>query len=169
MQVLRPIAVVLLCGPALAACGNSKDAETIYVLTPPQKASRFTQDLAAIVSRHGLSPNLGRSTDDRGHTYWVIEADGRWTHVWGTNMPLSGHEDPAICGRYPEGHADPGQYIVTIDHGLVYAGLNHLLARISPGGPRAVASEISNEIRTAGYTVRKIPLLCSPLSKTEAR
>ena len=122
MKNWKAFVFLLLSGVALAACGNSKDAATIYVLTPPRKAFRFTQDLAVIAKRHGLDPNLGQSTDDKGFTYRVIEANGRWLHLWGTNMPLSGNESPGVCGHYTGSHPDPGQYIVTVDHGLVRSG-----------------------------------------------
>ena len=160
---------LLLCTFLLAACGNSKDAATIYVLAPPQKAVRFTEDLAAISKRHGLNPNLGSSTDDKGFTFRVIEANGRWMRLWSTNMPLSGQENPALCGHYAEGHPDPGQYIVTVDHGLVRIGLNYVLAMIAKGRPYALISEISRELKASGYTVRSRPAECSSLSKEESK
>lgn len=168
MKNWRALALLLLCIPALAACGNSKDVATIYVLTPPQEASRLTEELAVITRRHGLNPNLGHATDDKGHTLHVIEASGHWLYLWGQNMPLSGSEDPILCGHYSEGHPDPGQYIVTVDHGLVRIGLNHVLAVVAPGKPRALMSEISKELSADGYTVRSRPVLCSPLSKIQA-
>jgi len=75
-------------------------------------------------------------------------------------MPLSGQEDPALCGRYSEGHPDPGQYIVTIDH---------VLPLMETQRPRELISEISKELKMAGYDVRQSPIVCSPLSKGEAK
>jgi hypothetical protein len=155
-------------GLPLMSCGNSKDAATIYVLTPSQKASHFTQDLAAIARRHGLSADFGRSPGKSGHVYWVVQASGRWLWLWGTNVPLDPFLDPTRCGHYTEGHSDPGQYIVMVDHGLGRLGLNHVLAMIAPGGPHTLMSEISVELKASGYDVRQSPVECSPLSKEQA-
>ena len=149
----------------LEGCGNSKDAITVYILCPPNKADRFTKDLGTVVEQHGLKPNLGQSTDDNGHTLYVIEADSILLHLWGQNMPLSGREDPDQCGPNAEARPDPGQYIVTIDHGLVKVGLNHLLALITNDGPRELASEVTRGLQASGYDVRTKPVLCSPLLK----
>jgi hypothetical protein len=162
------LAAPLLCGLALTACGNSEDAATVYVLIPLSKAapaetagtSGFTQDLAAISKRHGLAPNPGKSVDDKGHAFYVLEAKGNSVRLWSTNMPLSGQENPALCGRHSEPHADPGQYTITIDHSLPLIGKTQ---------PRKLISEISKELKTAGYEVRPSPVECSPLSKSDAR
>ena len=167
MKNWKAFVFFLLCGPILTACGDSKDAATIYVLVPPRNAPRFTRDLAVIAKHHGLKPDLGRSVG-RSHVYWVVEADGHWLHLWSTNVPLSGYENPSLCGHYAEGHPDPGQYYVTVDHGLVKLGLNHVLAKMAPGTPHALMVEISKDLTASGYVVRKTPALCSPLSKTQA-
>lgn len=168
MKNWKVLALLLLCSPALSACGNSNDATTIYVLTPPQKATRFTEDLAVLAKRHGLSPDLGRAKDDKGHTLYVIEADGSWLHMWGQNVPLDRYANPATCGHYSEGHPDPGQYVITIDHNLGRIGLNQILAMLAPDGPRTLGLEIGKELKAFGYTVRSSPVECSPLSKIQA-
>jgi hypothetical protein len=130
-------------------------------------ATRLTQDLAVIAKRHGLNPSLSHATDDKGRTLHVVEASSLPLHLWGQNLPLSGAENPALCGHFTEGHPDPGQYIVTVDHGLVLIGLNHALAVIAPGRPRALMSEIGNELSADGYVVRLAPAECSPLSRRD--
>jgi hypothetical protein len=169
MENWKAIAFLLLCGPVLASCGNSKDAATIYVLAPPQRASQFTQDLAIIAKRHGLNPNLGQATDDRGHILRVIEAQGRGVRLWAQNMPLSGQENPTLCGSYTEGHPDPGQYIVTIDHVLPVIAIKQVLPTIAEDEPRELILEISNELRASSYDVRSSPVVCSSLSKEDSR
>lgn len=152
-------AFCLFCLLAVAACGQSEDAATIYVLTPPSKASLLTKDLGAISERQGLIPNLGQSIHSGGQTYWVIDARGRWVKLWGMNVPLSGHEDPSLCGKYSHGHPDPGQYIVMIDHVVP------LVARETP---RELIAEVGRELSAMGYRVQARPVLCSPLSKAQS-
>jgi hypothetical protein len=168
MKKCAALAFVLICAPVLASCGNSKDAATIYVITPAQKASRFTRDLATIADRHGLSSDLGKSTGSGTQVYHVIQSDGRWLWLWGTNVPIDPYADPTLCGHYAEGHPDPGQYVVTIDHGLGRIGLNRMLTMIAPGEPGALMLEISKELKAEGYDVRQKPMVCSPLSKEQA-
>lgn len=87
---------------------------TMYVLVTPQTASTFVDNLASVARRHGLTPSVGRATDDKRHTLHVLEAKGRRMRLWSQNMPLSGHEDVAMCGRHGEAYPDPGQFIVVV-------------------------------------------------------
>lgn len=168
MRIWKFLALVFFCAPALAACGNGKDAATIYVLTPPQKAARFTEYLAAVSRRHGLSPNLGQSTDDKGYTFHVLEAKGRGMRLWATNMPLSGGEDVLKCGKYSEGHPDPGQYAVTINYSFRWLGLNSAFGRMPKDGAKVLMSEVNADLEKDGYDVRQKPIECSPLSKARS-
>ena len=138
------------------------------MLAPLNKAATFTNDLATIAKQHGLSPNLGHSTDDKGHIYYVLEANGNWMRIWSTNMPLSGNENPVVCGHYTQSHPDPGQYVITIDHGLGWLGLNHVLGMISSSKPKELMSEVSGELRASGYSVKSDPAMCSSLSKLQS-
>ena len=156
MKNLAASVFAFFCIVPLMSCGSSRDAAIIYVITPPQKASRFSDDLAKIARRHHLTPNLGQATDDRGLTNHVLKAEGTWVTLWSENQFLSGHENAAQCGVYSEPHPDPGQYFISIDHRLP------LIAR---NVPRELISEIGNELKASGYDVRKSPILCSPLSK----
>jgi hypothetical protein len=150
------LSLMLLSSIILASCGYSGDAATIYVLTPPDRASRFTEDLAAIAQRHGLAPNPGRATDDKGHEVYVLEAKNTWVRLWGENVPLSGREDPARCGEYDEPHSDPGQYVVTLDRRFPL---------IAKKEPRRLIDAIGNELKASGYDIRHSPEVCSSLSK----
>jgi hypothetical protein len=144
---------------ALVGCGDDSAAPTIYVLTPPAKADIFTQDLGVIVKRYGLEPNPGHATDDKGHTLWVLEARGKGVRLWSQNEPMSGDEDPAICGKYTEGHPDPGQYVISI---------NKVFAWGAHDPPSLLLSKISKDLTRMGYDVRTHAVDCSPVSKLRA-
>ena len=137
--------------------GYTETTATIYVLAP-QEGVRFSDDLAVIVKRHGLTPNPGHRTDDHGRTFWVVEANGHWMRLWSTNIPLSGLESVALCGRYAEGGPDPGQYIVTITPEIPFIAND----KIHP-----LLEEIGKELKAAGYEVRQTPVECSPLAKKD--
>lgn len=152
------VVLAILSGIWLSSCGDGNPPSTMYVVTPRERAALFSDDLAAITRTHGLVPNQGRSTDDRGHTYWVTEAKTMWVRLWSTNMPLSGQESSSKCGRFTEGHPDPGQYIVTVSPRVPllfdkYAG--------------SVMKEISRDLEKAGYILLTTPIECSDLSKEQ--
>jgi hypothetical protein len=156
MKRIVVMVMAALLGCVLAACGYSPHVTEIYVITPPQKASEFIKDLAAVMQRHGFVPNPGQATDDKGHTLYVLEAKSRWLRLWGENLPLSGLESAAECGEYNEGHPDPGQYVVSLDRRF---------PMIAEDEPRRLLPLIGNELRALGYEVRQEPVVCSSLSK----
>ena len=61
-----------------------------YVVASQANASSFTNNLASLARRHGLTASAGQATDDKGHTLYVVEAKGRRIRLWSQNMPLSG-------------------------------------------------------------------------------
>lgn len=103
----------------ILAGGSGPPVATVYVSIPPSaSARRFTQDLANLTRRHGLFPRVGQATDDHGHTVYVLDTDGIGTRLWSQNVPLSGHEDPARCGRHSEAYPDPAQFVLDISSPL---------------------------------------------------
>lgn len=146
-----------LCLAVLNSCTGSRQV-TMYAVIPSSKAAaRFNQDLALLAKRHGLIPRIGRATDDRGHSLYVLEANGRWMRLWSQNVELSGHENPTQCGRYIEAHPDPGQYIVYIEPTLPF---------MNNTGVAEVASQLGRELSVLGYETQAEPVLCSPLSNS---
>ncbi len=129
----------------------------MYAVLTSLNVSHFTQDLASLAKKHGLNPSLGRATDDRGRTLYVVEAKGRWMRLWSQNMPLSGQEDPAACGKETEAHPDPGQYIITVKPTFPF---------LNRAASLEVANQLRQELSQLGYEVRDHPVACSRLAKS---
>jgi hypothetical protein len=129
----------------------------MYAVLTSSNASHFTQDLASVAKRHDLTPSLGRATDDRGHTLYVVEAKGRWMRLWSQNMPLSGQEDPVACGKATEAHPDPGQYIITVEPTLPF---------LNSTASVEVAAQLRQELAQLGYEIREKPVACSSLARS---
>ncbi len=155
---MKKLAALFALALSMTACVSNGDAVFVYVLTPRLKAVQFTDDLGKIANRYGLTPNPGRSTDDRGLTYYVMEATGHWLRLWSTNMPLSGQENPDLCGHYSEGHPDPGQYALSVSPLWPFA---------SKGDAQSMIMKISKALKSSGYEVRQTPVECSPLSNRD--
>jgi hypothetical protein len=156
--IAGPAAFILYAGPVMFV--SNKDATTVYILTPEAKSDKFTDDLGSIVRRQGFSESSGKSTDDRQQTYYVMNGSGHWLWLWSTNMPLSANDAPDICGKYTEGHPDPGQYILTLSPFFPFRTKTEA---------QEYMSKITRGLQVIGYEVRAKPAICSPLSKLRAQ
>ena len=140
----------------MAACGRGEQA-TMYALIPPSKnGDHFNQDLARLVKRQGLKPDLDHATDDRGRTLFVLQATGRSVRLWSQNVVLSGHEAPELCGKFDEAHPDPGQYIIYVQP---------TFPMWNSRDAEEIASQLRIELNEIGYTIRSAEVTCSSLSK----
>ena len=158
MRICIQSMLFFLCASVLGSCkAEAVSVTTMYVLASKMSASRFNTDLATIAQRHGLKPSVGQSTDDRGHTFHVVEASGWRVRVWSQNMPLSGHEDLALCGNHPEPYPDPGQYIVRLSPTIWIFG---------EAASVNLAALFRDELSQLGYEIRESVAPCSPLAKT---
>lgn len=151
-------AFLFYAGPELFV--SNEGATEIYVIPHQQKAERFTEELAGLAKRYGMTPHLSQSPETDGLTNHIIEASGYRLNLWSMNMPLDTRENPNECGRYSEFvHSDPGQYIVRV-------------SRILPLGTKVAVQELISKIsaglKAEGYEVRSKPVACSPLSKLRA-
>ncbi len=146
--------ILVLSGFFLTSCEINKNRMDFYVVLSSSNVSRFTQDLASLATKYGLTPKLGQATDDQGHTLHVVEAKDRWMRLWSQNLPLSGHENPDLCGKYTEAHPDAGQYIVTVTSRFPFVSETRI---------RTLTAQLKNELSEIGYDVREGSIICSPL------
>lgn len=143
---------ILLIGCENSTEGSLKMSGKIYVIVPDGRSSLFTSDLASIVSRYGLVPNLGRAVDDKGMTLHVLDAKGPNFRLRSENVLLSGQEDSNKCGIHREPYPDPGQYFISLSHS-------------DSSSENEIANEllenISSDLVRIGYVVKTKPELCS--------
>jgi len=149
-------ATLLLLSSLMTSCGLQGAQVSMYVLATSATAASFMGDLASLARRHGLNPSIGRATDDKGHTLHAFEAKGRGMRVWSQNMPLSGSEDAAMCGRHTEAYPDPGQFIIIVGPRLPFRG----------GASMELAAQLRQELAQLGYEVLEKPATCSSLAKS---
>ena len=156
MSRLLGATISILCLWFVGACASQDDAITIYALVTTTNEPNFLKDMSTLARKHGLTPNVGRSTDDRGHTVNVVVANGRGVKLWGQNMPLSGHEDRTLCGSHGEPYPDPGQFVIYIKPATVFSGNAAAIE---------LAAQLRQEFSQLGYDVRETPARCSALAK----
>ncbi|HEX4027528.1 MAG TPA: hypothetical protein VHX18_07900 [Rhizomicrobium sp.] len=127
----------------------------MYVIAPEQKAQGFTDELAGMVGRFGMTAYVDH-TPANGAPFHVLTSYGKWLYLWSQNMPLDADAPTEGCGPRSQIQADPGQYIL-------------MVFRVLPFGTERAAKDFSSELASAlrakGYEVRSKPLMCSPWLK----
>ena len=125
-----------------------------YVIVPEQKAEGFANRLAEMVGHFGMKAYVRHIPDFEGTPFHVLESHGNWLRLWSQNMPLDPDLPIQQCGRRLP--VDPGQYTL-------------MVFRVLPFGTKEAANEFASqmtaELRAAGYDVRSKPILCSPWLK----
>ena len=149
----------------VTACGQNSDypgaiVDEVYVIVSTEQSSVFTTYLSSVVRNHGMFPNLGQATDDKGHSLFVLDATSPSVRLRSENVPLSGHEDPTKCGVYNEPHRDPGQYFISVSPRTQMA---------DPRDSRVLLAKIVKDLKANGYDVRPKAIICSPQSKIESK
>jgi hypothetical protein len=149
----------------MTGCGSRSSvpgpvAGEVYVVLPAEKAAPFITYLASLVRKYRMNPNPGQATDDKGYSVYVLDATSQSVRLWSENVPLSGHEDPKLCGVYTEAHSDPGQYFIAVSPSTQMA---------DPRDSRELLARIVKDLKIDGYDVRLKPVICSPLSKMESK
>jgi len=143
------------------ACERAPDPVTdeVYIVVPFEKGSSFRIDLASLVKKYGMNPNLVQAIDEKGHPLYVLDAVSSSVRLLSQNTVLSGQEDPNLCGNYAEPHTDHGQYFISVSPYTQEARheAHELLAKIV------------KDLKADGYDVRSESLICSPQSKKESK
>lgn len=143
--------VFLLSVVALASCSADHTAVfTFYVVIKPNEAAQFVAALTTIAEDDGLETAVSRVTSDTGNVLNVLEGRGHGLQLWAQNTPLSGSEDPKLCGVHSESYSDPAQFTVFTAQRFF--------------GSRAAAKELGEQVlsqlRKLGFDVRLGPAVC---------
>lgn len=153
---------MLAAGVSLMAlsCSSGDKIREFYVIVEPQMSARFVSDLSEIARRHGLTASVGQATDDRGNTMRVVEAKGNLLRLWSQNMPLSGEENPTVCGPHQEPHPDPSQFIVSLRGSVPFMLTNRA---------EQLQLNLIADLKSAHYDVRMVPVDCGASALTPRR
>ena len=141
------------------ACDAEVKKMEFYVVMIEEMGAQFTADVAELAEQAGMRAAVARVTDDTGHTRHIVDARKRWIWLSGGNMPLSGREDPELCGTYDEPHPDPGQFYVAVES---------IIPFLDDRRVAEITKELKDGLSKLGYEVREEPVLCSSLSKSAA-
>jgi hypothetical protein len=147
---MKVFILIAVCLAALSSCTQGGAAFLFYVVTKPDEATKFLEAVTAIAKEDGLETAMGQTVFDTGDVLRVVEGRGHGLKLWVQSAPLSGHENPKLCGTYLKPHPDPAQFIVFTEPRFL--------------GSRVAATELGarvlSQLRNAGFDVRREPPVC---------
>jgi hypothetical protein len=142
--------LIVVCLVALVSCAPGGAAFVFYVVTKPEEAVKFIGAVAAIAKEDGLETATSEAVSDTGNVLRVLEGRGHGLTLWVQSAPLSGHEDPKLCGVFLEPHPDPAQFI--------------LFTQPSFFRSRAAATQfgeqVLSQLHKSGFDVRRKAPIC---------
>ena len=147
---MKVFILIVVCLVTLASCDQGGSAFMFYVVTKPEEAAKFLGAVTSIAKDDGLETASSQTAYDTGDVLRVVEGRSRGLELWVQSAPLSGHENPKLCGVYLEPHPDPAQFIVVTEPRFL--------------GSRVAATELGarvlSQLRSAGFDVRREPPVC---------
>jgi hypothetical protein len=97
-----------------------------------------------------LETAIGETEFNTGSVLRVLEGRGDGLKLWVQSAPLSGHEDPILCGVFNEPHPDPAQFVVFTVPGFLG----------SKAGATELGERVLSQLRNARFDVRREPPVC---------
>jgi hypothetical protein len=142
--------LVLLSVIALTSCSGGSATFVFYVVIKPAEADRFIGAITALAKEDGLETAKGEIKFNTGSVLRVLEGRGDGLKLWVQSAPLSGHEDPILCGVFNEPHPDPAQFVVFTVPGFFG----------SRAGATKLGERVLSQLRNARFDVRREPPVC---------
>jgi hypothetical protein len=147
---MKTFILITLCWAALSSCTQGGATFLFYVVTKPDEGTKFLEAVTAIAKDDGMETATSQTVFDNGEVLRVVEGRSYGLQLWVQSAPLSGHEDPKLCGTYLEPHPDPAQFMVFTQPRFL--------------GSKTAASELGkrvlSQLRNAGFDVRREPPVC---------
>jgi len=158
MKNLVPVAAARCAAPGvllslvLTACAPGGPREATYISVQPERAAKLREEMASLVAKEGMKPYVLSVSPYPGEVEYMIEADGNGLRVWFQAMPLSGQEDPSICGP-SDGtpHSDPSQHFFYVERKFLWSHQEDA---------EAMQSGLEKKLRERGYHTYQSPALC---------
>jgi hypothetical protein len=150
MLVMKVTILFLLGLAALTSCSGGNATFIFYVVTKPAETERFMEEVEALAKEDDLETATSQTQFNNAGVLRVLEGRGHGLKLWVQSAPLSGHEDPILCGVYHEPHPDPAQFVV-----FTVPGFFGSTAEATKLGER-----VFSQLRSAGFDVRREPPIC---------
>jgi hypothetical protein len=144
----------LLCLATLVSCAPSPAVFQFYVVIKPGETERLIGTITSQAKENGLVTAVGQATSDTGNVTRVVEGRGDGVRFWLQNAPLSGREDPKLCGVHDEPYSDPAQFVIFTTARFGFGFKSAHTAAVAPG------EKMFSKLQESGFDVRRQPALC---------
>lgn len=150
MLAMKVTILFLLGLAALTSCSGGNATFIFYVVTKPAETEKFIDEVEALAKEDDLETATSQTQFNNAGVLRVLEGRGHGLTLWVQSAPLSGHEDPILCGVSHEPHPDPAQFVV-----FTVPGFFGTTAEATKLGER-----VFSHLRNAGFDVRREPPIC---------
>jgi hypothetical protein len=150
MLVMKVTILLLLALAALTSCSGGNATFIFYVVINPAEAEKFIEEVETLAKKDDLETATSQTQFNNANVLRVLEGRGHGLKLWVQSAPLSGHEDPILCGVSQEPRLDPAQFVV-----FTVPGFFGSTAEATKLGER-----VFSQLRNAGFDVRREPPIC---------
>jgi hypothetical protein len=147
---MKLLILVLTGLVTLTSCSAGIVAFEFYVVIRPDETAKFIRAVTAIANENDLKTATNQVVADTGYASTALEGRSHGLKLWVQNVPLSGTEDPKLCGEHVEPYPDPAQFTVTTEPRLFGSKAEAI----------KLGERILSQIQKAGYDVRREPVIC---------
>ena len=144
----------LLCLATLVSCAPGPAVFQFYVVIRPGETGKFIGTITSLAKEDGLVTAVGQTTSDTGNVTRVVEGRGNGVRFWLQNAPLSGREDPKLCGVHLEPYSDPAQFVVFTTPRFGFGFESTHKAAMDLG------EKMFSKLQESGFDVRRQPAVC---------
>ena len=145
--------VALAC--AVTSCAQTTDNNVVYVVVEPRRTGELLSLMGALSRENDMTPYFSEVAESPGVVRHMLEASGWRVALWFQNVPLSGEEDPKLCGSYAGPHSDLAQFGFFVRRRFVLG---------SQRNADAVRTNIAASLKSLGYDVRSEPVACGSVA-----
>jgi hypothetical protein len=158
---MRPVlaALLVLTVQLIVACTPRPVAGQFYVVIEPTETGRFLDAVVSMTNDMGLSSTVSYVARGGGNSLNVIVATSWSVRLFGQNLPLSGNEDPSLCGTHGGPHNDPAQFVIRV---------NQKWASLNSEAAVTVINDLSAGLEMRGYAVSDEPAICGLAALAES-
>jgi hypothetical protein len=135
----------------IVACTPRPVAGRFYVVIEPTETGRFLDAVVSMTKDMGLRSTVSDAARGSGNPLNVIVATNRSVRLYGQNVPLSGNEDPSLCGTHRGPHSDPAQFVIRV---------NQKWGALNSEAAENVTRDIFAKLELFGYAVSEDPAIC---------
>jgi hypothetical protein len=144
--------LALLCFVTLVSCAPGPAAFQFYVVIKPGETGKLIGAITSLANDNGLVTGAGQATSDTRNVTRVVEGRGNGVRFWLQNAPLSGREDPKLCGVHLEPYSDPAQFVVFTTPRFGFKSTH--TAAVNLG------EKMFSALQKSGFDVRQQPAVC---------